>query len=1204
MIYKSYINFAPLRLCAFALIFSSVLYAQTLAPNAPGKDAQWASAGKQGVGTSVTLESKVWFTLQGGAMTEIYYPEVTVANVHLLQFVVVNPATKKVETERDDAIHQIKVLRPDSLSFRQINTAKSGEWTITKTYTTDIERDSVLIDVQFESKNKNLNLYVYYDPSLGNSGMGDYASFKFLTDDAEGFFAVEEAKPGIASALAFSSELTEQTNGFYQVNDGLEQLKQNGKILNRYDKASNGNVVQMAKIVKPSRFTTVISFAEDSVKAHVNSRMSLNKGFAKCLAEYEKGWSDYVKTIPKVDEKYQAQFNMAAMILKAHEDKTSRGANIASLTVPWGGGDNANENNVGGYHLVWSRDLYQVATAFMALGDKEAATRALDFLFKVQQREDGSFPQNSWLDGRPFWGSLQLDEVAYPLILAYQLGRNDKETYEKHVKRAADFIVKNGPKTPQERWEEEGGFSPSTIAAEIAGLVCAAEIARKNGDEASALIYLAAADDWARNIERWTATTNGKYGDGNYYVRITQNGNPDKGERIELNNGAGFFDEREIVDAGFLELVRLGIKPPDDKLIEKSVNVIDRIIKVKTPNGDAFYRYNHDGYGEMDDGRRWNWDGKYTGKGRLWALLSGERGQYELARAEQWYKNWLIEDAERRKNPNYPIKKVKRKWLGEAQSRLDAMLGFANEGLMIPEQIWDKPQVPQNIDSQFSPNLKFGEGTGSATPLAWSSAQFIRLAVNLNGGKNFDTPDVVYNRYVKNSIPTQVNNFGGLDEEVVLPPLKAGETIKFPRRAEPKTKIAYKIGDETRIGEADEKGVVLIEFKMPAEDSVGLLGITASDGATSFERVKLLVKPKQQEFSATLVEKIKNAKTSPLVENGKAILFYRGAARQVSVAGDMTSWNPGRILMQDIGENLKAVQLDFAPTARVEYKLIADGKWILDEANPNKLDNGVGGENSVFTMPAYQPTIWDKDDKISVEPTNPNEVFDVSVPPVLKEFEVDSKRFGKRAIKIYLPNGYESQAKNAPFPVLYFQDGSEYAGRAKAVQTQQNLVKAGKIKPFIMVFIDPKDRTKEYWASDDYAEFLAKEVVPAIDAKYNTIKNREGRAILGASLGGITSVWVGLKYPETFARIGGQSSSFWVDNERVVKELAKLDAEKTKFRFYFDDGTLEGVADSRRVNALLRGKGFPVVYLEGETGHNWTSWRDRLADAFVGLWSN
>lgn len=726
------------------LLFACVSFAQTLAPGGPGKDAQWASAGKQGVGTSASRQSKVWFTLQGGALTEVYYPDVTVANVHLLQFIVVNPKTKLVETERDDAIHQIKVLRPDSLTFQQINTARSGKWKITKTYVTDPLSSTVLIKVGFQPRVRGLKLYFYYDPSLGNSGMGDTASSGYTKK----FPVIGETGIGIASSIAVSSALEEVTNGYYQVSDGLEQLRQSGYIIKTYDSAVNGNVVQMARIVQPADFYLSLGFGQSLMSKEAAKTAMLNAvgsllRFDILLAEYEKGWADYVRTLPRVDPKYQAQFNMAAMQLKAHEDKKNPGANIASLSVPWGGGENANENNVGGYHLVWSRDLYQVATAFMALGDKAAGERALDFLFKVQQKPDGSFPQNSWLDGRPFWGSLQMDEVAYPLILAYQLGKNDKATYSNHVKKAADFIVKNGPATPQERWEEEAGFSPSTIAAEIAGLVCAADIARKNGDEKSANLYLKTADDWQANIEKWTATTTGKYGDGNYYLRITQNGKPDAGEKIELNNGSGFFDEREIVDAGFLELVRLGIKSPDDPLIVKSLKVIDQVIKVDTPNGAGFYRYNHDGYGEMDDGRRWNWDGKYIGKGRLWALLSGERGQYEIALCEK-------ENVDFRKTADKDPRFLNQAIACQmhAYSRLNTMAGFANDGLMIPEQVWDSPKVPI-ADSQFSPNLKFGEGTGSATPLAWSMAQFIRLATNLKAGKNLDTPKIVYERYAK-----------------------------------------------------------------------------------------------------------------------------------------------------------------------------------------------------------------------------------------------------------------------------------------------------------------------------------------------------------------------------------------------------------------------------------------------------------------------
>ncbi len=726
----------------YFLLFTFLSFAQN------GKDAQWATAGKQGVGTSASLNSKVWFTLAQGVMTEVYYPDVTVANVHLLQFIVVNPKTKKVETEQDDAIHEI-IVNPtalsgngfrintietgknfrstSSLAFTQISRSKeksksivgtneiiigspNDEWQIEKKYVTNPDNNSVVFSVEFTTADPNNELYVYYDPSLANSGMHD-------TGWSEGNYLLS-SDGKISSALTCGRcKFTNQTNGLLGVNDGLTQLKQSGKIGEQVSRVENGNLVQVAKVTpvsigsRPAKMIFVLSFGNSPKDAMTTAYNSLQKGFDSIYREYQEDWANYLKTLRKVDPKYQAQFNMAAMILKAHEDKANRGANIASLTVPWGGGDNANENNVGGYHLVWSRDLYHVATAFMALGDKDAAIRALDFLFKVQQKPDGSFPQNSWLDGKPFWGSLQLDEVAFPLILAHELGKTDKETYENHVKKSADFIVKTGPITPQERWEERNGYSPSTIAAEIAGLVCAAEIAKKNGDTESANRWLKTADEWQANIEKWTVTTNGKYGDGNYYLRITQKGRPNAGDKIDLGNGAGVFDEREIVDVGFLELVRLGIKSPDDPLIVKSLKVIDDVIRVETPNGDGFYHYNHDGYGEMDEGRRWNFDGKYTGKGRLWALLSGERGQYELAKQRMYLD--IINNrfpSERTKNPDkkYPPVKTSIEYLVLAKSRLDSMLAFANEGLMIPEQIWDKAETPKNVDKQFVPELKFG----------------------------------------------------------------------------------------------------------------------------------------------------------------------------------------------------------------------------------------------------------------------------------------------------------------------------------------------------------------------------------------------------------------------------------------------------------------------------------------------------------------
>jgi glucoamylase len=390
--------------------------------------------------------------------------------------------------------------------------------------------------------------------------------------------------------------------------------------------------------------------------------------------EYQAGWTEYVSTLPRIDSKYQQQFNVAAMVLRGLEDKTFRGAVVASPSVPWGGGSgpDVDDATISGYHAVWSRDLYHVATAFIALGDPATANRMLDYLFRVQQKPDGSFPRNSWVDGRPIGDALQMDQVALPLVLAYQLGRNDAKTWRNHVKPAADLVVRRGPKTDQDRWEEKSGYFPATVAAEIAGLVCAAEIAKANSDVSSATVYLRTADEWARNLEPIDSS---------------------------------------VVDAGFLELVRLGVKTAGDKGITAGLAMVDQKIKVTTPAGDAWYRYNGDTYGETPGGG--NFDGK-SGVGRLWTFLTGERGEYEIAAGD----------------------------LNAARKRLDTMARFANEGGMIPEQVWDRPESPNEA-------LRFGAGTGSATPLAWSMAQFIRLALNLKHGRNLETPAVVAQRYLK-----------------------------------------------------------------------------------------------------------------------------------------------------------------------------------------------------------------------------------------------------------------------------------------------------------------------------------------------------------------------------------------------------------------------------------------------------------------------
>jgi glucoamylase len=1144
---------APLVLTLCVCAFPQRAQVQDgLAPGAPGRDAQWPGAGKEAVGTSNTEGSKVWFTLRGGVMDEVYYPTVDVANTQTLKFVVAGCGDGTPSGE-ERAAHRLEITDPRSLSFRQ--TSETHAYTLKKTYATDPERPVVLIDVEFDGRCRALQrLYVYYDPSLGNSGMHDTA----WTQDG----ALLAADGDKASALVSSEGFAETSNGFAGTSDGLEELGRQGLLANRYARAADGNVVQVGEVGHHT--TLALGFGKDASEALRNARASLAKGFAKTSAEYEQGWHDYLKTLRRVDPKYQAQYDMAAMVLKAHEDKTSRGAMIASLSVPWGGGANANEPNVGGYHLVWSRDLYQVATAFMALGDKASAARALDYLFRVQQKPDGSFPQNSWLDGRPFWGSLQLDEVAYPLILSYQLGRFDKETFVRHVRPAADFIVTHGPSTPQERWEEKSGYSPSTIAAEIAGLVCAADIARRNGDEVSSSIYLAAADHFARNVERWTATTTGPHGDKNYYLRLSFNEDPDDGAPFDVGNGGGTFDEREIVDAGFLELVRLGIRAPQDPLVAKSLNVIDKVIKVETPHGPGFYRYNHDGYGEMDDGRNWNWDGKYTGQGRLWALLSGERGQYELASGRR----------------------------ADALRRLDTMAGFANEGLMIPEQVWDKPASPR-------PWFKFGEGTGSATPLAWSMAQFVRLATNIQEGRNLDTPDIVAARYSERPQPPHADADFYFPAQEILERAEAGKTFRVTGGARTKGTRAFLLaGGERRELKADDGGNFAFDVKAERGTTAVVVAAVSPSGATSFRRVSVvglapeeLEKAERDLYPPDFVERVKSAQAAPLIDGDGVTFIYRGTAKRVEVVGDFTGWAPAGLVLREVPgtNNLKFIRLKFPTAARLEYKLVADGDWLLDPLNPNRNDNGVGGFNSNFHGPDYRPTTYGVGSK--------------ELRGHLERLELPGD---KHKVQVYLPSGYARGGTR--YPVLYMQDGTQSIELARTAETADRMIAEGKVEPFLIVFIDPLDRMKEYWADDTFADWMAGTLVPAVDARYRTRPDRDARALSGASLGGVISIWTALRHPETFARIMGLSTSFQIDEGRVLAALSKLDEQTRRrrpLRFYLDAGRYELpiLETTRRANLLLRARGYPVTYREAPVGHNHTAWRDRLPDAYAAVWA-
>ena len=400
------------------------------------------------------------------------------------------------------------------------------------------------------------------------------------------------------------------------------------------------------------------------------------------------------------------------MVLAASEDKTYRGGFVAAPSRPWAWAYELRDIPV--YHAVWSRDLYQIATGLLADGDRAAANRAMSYLWDVQQRPNGSFPQNSRLDGSDVFTSLQMDEVAFPIVLDWQLARFSAADWQ-HVRRSADFIVSRGPASPQERWENLGRYSPATIAAEIAGLVCAADIAKRNGAAAAGSRYLATADHWRAGLDRWTRTTTGPLSSRPYFLRVSAHGDADAASMIQVPDGGPRVDQRRIVDPSFLELVRLGVLRAHDIDIRNTIAVVDHSLEFETPNGPFWHRSSLDGYGEMRDGSRWRptENGSRQTLGRGWPLLTGERGEYQLAYGQS------------------------------AQLYLDTMARSASAGTgLLPEQVWDH-RAPAGEGTRFEP----GKGTFSARPLAWTHAEFLRLAASIDAGGPIETPQVVACRY-------------------------------------------------------------------------------------------------------------------------------------------------------------------------------------------------------------------------------------------------------------------------------------------------------------------------------------------------------------------------------------------------------------------------------------------------------------------------
>jgi glucoamylase len=546
----------------------------------------------------------------------------------------------------------------------------------------------------------------------------------------------------VYSALDASRSFTQVSNGFTgAASDGLVQLDASRSLTSLNDSATNGNLVQTAQLdfAQEGSLTVALGFGATQAEAVAAAQGSVAAGFASLRQAFDAGWHAYDAALIAPPDRMAGttrtqwrqlvdEYYMSANVVKASEDKTFPGAIVASLASPWGQAISAGDPSnlfFGSYREVFARDLYEAWTSLMVDGDLQTARDAVTFLFNRQQLADGSMPRNSLLNGQvaPDSFGSQLDEAAYPIVMADQLGMTDAGLYQNHIRPAIDFVIAHGPAFGVERWEEQSGYSPSTIAAEVAGLVAGANLAQANGDTRTASIARGAADDWQRSLPGWAVTSNGPLASHPYYIRLTKNGNPNSPWTYNLGNGGPDMDQRSVIDQGFLEMVRLGLTSASDPTIAQSLPVVDAIIKSDTSTGAGFHRYNGDGYGDRaSDGRPWAPTGQ--GTGHLWPALAGERGEYEIAIGST----------------------------ATALARLQAMRGGASGVGLIPEQDWegaDMAASPYGTDPTIaSIGFHNGGAAGSASPLTWSAAQYVRLMRDLAAGKILEQHAGTFNRYV------------------------------------------------------------------------------------------------------------------------------------------------------------------------------------------------------------------------------------------------------------------------------------------------------------------------------------------------------------------------------------------------------------------------------------------------------------------------
>ncbi|HEY4382502.1 MAG TPA: glycoside hydrolase family 15 protein [Acidobacteriaceae bacterium] len=721
---------------------------------APGVAPTWTSSKKDAVSTAYSASSRVWFTVSHGTLNEIYYPTIDRPQTRDMELLFTDGEAFFHEEKRDIK-YEFHYIDHNAPAVRLIGSDPQGRYTVTKEIISDPHHSVVLINVKIsgdESVLSRMKCYALLAPHLHGGGAGNSARSVMVA----GKRVLLAWKGPTSLAMGADCGFTRSSCGYVGASDGYQDLMTDMRMTWCFGQALDGNIAVMGEIdvARNREFMVAIGLGDGHHAALSEMAQALTTSYEVHCERFVEQWLRAMtpKELAHASTDGGRLSRISQNVILTHEDKTYSGAFIASASIPWGA--SKGDDDLGGYHLVWTRDMVQSATALLACGRCETALRALVYL-ACTQHPDGSFAQNFWIDGTPYWTGIQLDEVAFPIMLAWRLwkhGNLEKFDVFPFVERAAGFLVRYAPITQQERWEENAGYSPSTLAAVIAALVCAADLARAHRAPEMGEFLEDYADWIEAHLDEWTTTNDGVLHPDvkRHYMRIHppcegepfHNPKVPSGHLVLANREPGErtdFEAREIIDAGFLELVRYGIRRPDDPLIVDSLKVVDHVLKIDTPNGASWRRYNHDGYGQRKDG------GPYMGwgQGRAWPLLGGERGHYELAAGR------------------------------DPKPYITAMEQFSSTGGMLPEQIWDREDYPQE-------EMIFGESAGAAQPLVWAHSEYIKLLRSTVDGQVFDCLACVKDRYgVESGKRTFKNNIEIFQTSRPAKLLTAGMTLRI-----------------------------------------------------------------------------------------------------------------------------------------------------------------------------------------------------------------------------------------------------------------------------------------------------------------------------------------------------------------------------------------------------------------------------------------